>query len=387
MTPRHWSCSYHEAAGAPDSLIDRLLAERPTLVAVSALTASILDAYHFCDRLRAGGSTVVIGGLHATVSSVEAQRHCDAVVVGEGEPVWQQVLMDAEAGQMRKEYRSTLPFDLSQSPVPRFDLLGTVERPRMTLQTERGCPFACEFCGASRMLGVYREKPLANIERELAAMQQVVSRPWLELADDNTFADRRDSSRLLELLASSHSRYFTESDWRVGERPDVLRSLAASGCVQVLVGIESLTFRYPGMGAKHAELDRMMDAVQAIQDSGVGVNGCVILGADGETNDSLDRMTEFLLESPLAEVQITLQTPFPGTGLHRRLAKDGRLLPRRDWSFYTLFDVTYQPDLLSVEELESGFRRVIQAVFSEQAALRRSRIRRDVWQKNPSMRR
>jgi radical SAM superfamily enzyme YgiQ (UPF0313 family) len=157
--------------------------------------------------------------------------------------------------------------------------------------------------------------------------------------------------------------------------------------VQVLVGIESLTFRYPGMGAKHAELDRMMDAVQAIQDSGVCVNGCVILGADGETNDSLDRMTEFLLESPLAEVQITLQTPFPGTGLHRRLAKDGRLLPRRDWSFYTLFDVTYQPDLLSVEELESGFRRVIQAVFSEQAALRRSRIRRDVWQKNPSMRR
>ncbi len=106
----------------------------------------------------------------------------------------------------------------------------------------------------------------------------------------------------------------------------MLAGLAASGCVQVLVGLESFVFRFPGMGAKQAELDRMMEAVCAIQESGVAVNGCFIVGADGETERSLDALTEFLLDSPLADIQVTLQTPFPGTEFHNRLRREGRLL-------------------------------------------------------------
>src|SRR5207244_2151004 len=130
----------------------------------------------------------------------------------------------------------------------------------------------------------------------------------LELADDNTFAGTRDPAPLFEALAHARCRYFTEVDWRIGERPEVLAGLAPSGCVQVLVGIESLVFRHPGMGAKQAELTRMLDAVRAIQEAGVAVIGCFIVGAAGETRASLDRLTEFLLRSPFADVQLTLQT-------------------------------------------------------------------------------
>ena len=143
----------------------------------------------------------------------------------------------------------------------------------------------------------------------------------------------------------------------------MLRELASSGCVQLLVGIESLVFRYPGMGEKRAELSRITDAVEAIQQAGVAVNGCFIVGADGETNESLDRLARFILDSPLAEVQLTLQTPFPGTSLYRRLRREGRLLADRGWPHYTLFDVAFRPDRLTVAELEKGFQRVIGAVF------------------------
>src|SRR5439155_25885594 len=133
---------------------------------------------------------------------------------------------------------------------------------------------------------------------------------------------------LLEALAESGAHYFTEVDWRIGERPDVLRGLAASGCVQVLVGIESLVFRHPGMGAKQADLGRVLDAVRAVQEAGVAVIGCFLVGCDGETRASLDRLAAFIPDSPLADVQLTVQTPFPGTALHRRLQRAGRLLPR-----------------------------------------------------------
>jgi len=148
--------------------------------------------------------------------------------------------------------------------------------------------------------------------------------------------------------------------------------------MQVLVGIESLVFRYPGMGEKQAELNRIMDAVCAIQDAGVAVNGCFIAGAVGETQQSLATLIDFILNSPLAEIQVTLQTPFPGTALHRSLQAEGRLLADRGWSAYSLFDVTYQPDGMTVEELAVGFRDVLKNVYSESATDRRNAIRRRI---------
>src|SRR5262249_10123622 len=156
---------------------------------------------------------------------------------------------------------------------------------------------------------------------ELDALRTLEPHPVLELADDNTFVGTRPLEPFFEALASSEARYFTEVDWRIGERPEVLAGLARSGCVQGLVGLESLVFRHPGMGEKQAELRRVLDAVQAIQESGVAVLACFIVGSDGESAASLDRLTQFLLESSFADIQLTLQTPFPGTALYRRLER------------------------------------------------------------------
>jgi radical SAM superfamily enzyme YgiQ (UPF0313 family) len=385
LTPPHWHCTYHETGDRAAEVAARLIDSQPDLVAISALTASIEEAYRFSGTLRRAGLRVVLGGLHATALPDEALLHADAVVCGEGEPVWPQVLAEVESRSLKRRYGPGAAFDLGQSPVPCYDLLGSVPRPRFTLQTQRGCPFACEFCAASRLLGTFREKPLANIERELAAIATLDDNPLLELADDNTFAGERDPGPLFDAFARAGARYFTEVDWRIGERPEVLAGLAASGCVQVLIGLESLVFRHPGMGAKQAELRRMLDAIQAIQEAGVAVIACFIVGCDGETRASLDRLARFILDQPFADVQLTLQTPFPGTALHRRLARAGRLLPERGWSHYTLFDVTYQPDLLSVAELETGFRHLVQSVFSKEASAARSAVRRGVWANHPRL--
>jgi radical SAM superfamily enzyme YgiQ (UPF0313 family) len=386
LTPQHWTTSYHEAARIDEQLVEEVMRERPTLVALSALTASVEEAYRFSIQLRQRGTKVVLGGLHATVCPDEVRRHCDAVVVGEGEPVWVEILNDAEAGQLKPIYRASTPYRLADSPIPRFDLLGKHTRPRFTVQTQRGCPLACEFCGASRLLGPYRVKPAENLKRELAAIASQVSDPVLELADDNTFAGGRDNDELLETLGSANARYFTEVDWRVGENAALLAGLAASGCVQVLVGIESLVFRHPGMGPKQAELPRIMNALDAIQAAGVAVIACFIVGCDGETRVSLDRLARFIELSQVADVQLTVQTPFPGTALRRRLEREGRLLPDRGWSDCTLFDLTYRPDAMSVEELEREFRDLVVRVFAPPESARRQTIRKRVWQINPRLR-
>ncbi len=379
MTPPDWTCSLIEAMPDDDDLAERVLSEHPSLVAISSLTASAIRAYELAGRMRSAHFPTVFGGLHATSCPDESSAYFDSVVIGDGEPVWPTVLADAQFGTLRRRYQSPSPFSLADPPTPRFDLASTLRPARFTLQTQRGCPWACDFCGASRLLGPHRTKPVSSIAKELGAIGAITKRLRIELADDNTFAGRGDSGSLLEVLGESGIRYFTESDWRIGERPRLLERLAASGCEQVLIGIESLVFRHPGMGAKEASLDRIMDAVNAVQGSGVVVNGCIIVGADGESFESLDRLEAFLLECPLGEIQLTLETPFPGTPLRSRLAKEGRLIKERGWPYYTLFDVTHQPTLLSVAELESGFERLISSVFCQSAEHRRKGIRRRIW--------
>lgn len=378
LLPEHWTASYLPALPGDETLLEKVLEQRPTLVAISALTASIDEAYQLAAQLVQRRVSVVLGGLHVTVCPSEARQVGASVVIGSGESVWPQVLMDAEQGNLQPEYRASAQLPADVWPVPRWDLL-PAQPARYTLQTARGCPLACEFCGASRLLGRFHEKPVEQIRRELEAICARSPRPLLELADDNTFAGQRSAEALLDLFATSQARWFTEADWRIGERPEIVAGLARAGCVQVLMGIESLVFRYPGMGEKWSELERVLDAVNALQESGVAVNGCFIVGAEGETRQSLERLGDFLLDSPFAELQITLQTPFPGTALYRRLQKQGRLLADRGWAHYTLFDVTYEPDAMSVAELEAGFRELLQNVFSHEATQRRNALRRLVW--------
>jgi hypothetical protein len=118
----------------------------------------------------------------------------------------------------------------------------------------------------------------------------------------------------------------------------------------------------------------------------VAVAGCFIIGCDGETRHSVDRLARFLGDCPLADVQLTLQTPFPGTALYRRTQRAGRLLPDRGWPYYTLFDVTYRPDRMGVVELEKAFRDLVGETFAPAAAARRRALRKDIWRRNPRLR-
>lgn len=381
LLPANWTASYHAAPAVTDDLLQEVVATRPTLVAISALTASAVEAYRVGDRLRTAGCQTVFGGLHATACPDEAAQHFDAVVIGVGEPVWPTVLADAAEGHLQSQYRASDWQFTSAAPLPRWSLIPGGRLARYTLQTPRGCPLACTFCAASRLLGRDREKPVGQIRRELHAIQSHAGphRPLLELADDNTFAGPQPRWDLLEVLAEAGLPYFTENDWRLGEQPELLARLARSGCRQVLVGVESLVFRYPGMGGKQAEFGRVCRAIDAIQEAGGAVNACFIVGAQGETRQSLDRLATFLETAEFADVQVTLQTPFPGTPLHRQFQREGRLRIDRDWSSYTLFDVTFQPDALTIPELETGFAEVLQRVYADGPTRRRLRLRHQIW--------
>ncbi len=370
LTPDRFDVSYHEIADI------RQMGELPPcdLAAIGTFTAQVKDAYELAGRYRALGVKTVIGGLHATAMPEEALQHFDAVVVGEGEISWPVVLRDFEAGTLGGIYRANgEEFDLANSPMPRYDLLDPTKYNRLTVQTARGCPWKCDFCASSILLTPrYKLKPIERVLAEIGHIKSVWPRPFIEFADDNSFVNKRRSKELLRAIAPENLRWFTESDISIADDPELLTLMRDSGCAQVLIGLESPTAAgLDGLETrrnwKHSRFGGYAEAIRRIQDHGVAVNGCFVLGLDGGTTADFGAIRRFVEESGLYQVQITVVTAFPGTPLYRRLLAEGRLLDPTAWEKCTIFDVNVQPENMSVEELEAGFIDLARELYSAEA--------------------
>jgi radical SAM superfamily enzyme YgiQ (UPF0313 family) len=350
------------------------------LVAISTYSAQIFEAYALADRYRSLGVPTVIGGPHATALPDEAAEHCSAVVIGEGEACWNDVVRDAAAGRLRRFYGSNSgSFDLADAPMPAFELLDPARYNRITVQTSRGCPHQCEFCASSVALtGRYKQKPAEKVLAEIDKIQSIWESPFLEFADDNTFVDKNYWKTLLTQLEGRRLRWFTETDVSVSNDPELLDLMRRSGCAQVLIGFESpVEDRLRGIELrsdwKRRQWPVYAEAIRRIQDRGITVNGCFVLGLDGDGPEVFDKVFAFVEATGLYEVQVTILTAFPGAPLYDRLKREGRIIEDRRWDKCTLFDINFVPGKMSADELAGGFRDLVVRLYGEEfTSLRRA---------------
>ncbi|WP_114783238.1 B12-binding domain-containing radical SAM protein [Botryobacter ruber] len=385
-TPANWEIEYLELDQLHDEEINQLIDRQPDLVAFSALTARINETYLLSAKFRKAGITVVIGGLHASALPEEAMLHADSVIQGEGELIWPVLLQDFENRNLKPLYSSlkdkAYVCNLNEYKTPRYDLLDIARYNRLTLQTTRGCPLNCSFCAASRTISSYKKKPIRQIEKELDTLHEIWPRPFIELADDNTFVDKKWSKDLLRLFRKYKMKWFTETDISIAYDDELLQLLKESNCAQVLIGLETATqeslHKIDRNNWKYRQFDNYYKAIDKIQSYGISVNGCFILGFDTDTTATFERTEQFIKNSNLSEVQITILTPFPGTGLYRQLKQEGRLISENYWEKCTLFDVTYRPKNMTMEEMTEGFQKLMQSIYSPEEVKKRKQKFRDL---------
>ena len=340
------------------------------LVAITLTTASAPEAYETADAFRERGIPVVMGGIHPTVMPDEAALHADAVVIGEAEPVWKEVLADAARGKLKSRYQQTGFCNLAGLPIPRRGLL-SAERylcPN-TVQTARGCPHACKFCSVSTVAGRgYRFRPIPDVIEELKGL-----RGWVGLIDDNIAGKPSRAKELFEKMIPLKLKWVGQADLGIAKDPELLRLAARSGCHALFMGIESINpenlraaHKGPNIG-----LD-MSEAIRKIHRAGIGIIGSFVFGLDEDDSGVFAKTLAFAEQNKLVAAQFAVLTPFPGTEMRRQLEKEGRILSN-DWDQYTMSSVVYQPpNHMSPKELADGRDWVLRKFYSIPSILKRN---------------
>ena len=375
--------------------------EKVDLVGITAQTPVAPRAYQIADEFRKRGIPVVMGGVHASMLPQEALQHVDAVVVGEAEAVWPDLIKDLRKGQMRRIYVGSEFINPSDLPLPRRDLLNEkFYFPLKLLETTRGCPHRCDFCGVSKFFGFrYRNRPIPEIERELSTLFQkgpvmspglkkflsllnkdlpyFLKRRLLYIIDSNIAGDKRFCLELLSLLKGFDLLWYGHAPVSIAFDQKLLEGFAQSGCIALNIGFESFsTQNLNAMGKGFNQPSRYTEAVQRIHDQGIGIMGTFIVGLDDDDPGVFQRIIDFCMDSKLDWALTFIMAPYPGTDSFSRLEKEGRIFCR-DWEKYDSLNVVYQPLRMSVEELEKGMRRIWKEVFSTSSIYKR--ILRRPW--------
>ena len=319
------------------------------LVGIGGMTQQSTRAYEIADRFRARGTKVAIGGIHATVLPDEAAQHADAVVAGEAERSWPQLIRDF--GRNKMKARSAAPLaDLTKTPVPRYDLVRGFDFSGMPqafvpIQLTRGCPHNCDFCSVTHVYGRrYRKKTVPQAMREIESLFRDcgIPNPFIKFNDDNPFVDAAFAGRFLKALAPMRIRWFALADIKIANQPKLLDQLREAGCLVLGIGFESIDPASLGEVSrwKRAQVEGYPEAIRRINAHGIGVAGSFMFGFDHDTADTFRRVRDFVLENRVVS-KYSIVTPFPGTRLYDALARQGRIRPGLGWDRYNFLNVVF----------------------------------------------
>ncbi len=297
----------------------------PDIVGITTLAATARRAFELGDHYRKLGARVIYGGPYASFQVEKALKHGDAVVVGEAEEKWEQALSDFETGKLQPVYRTDSFVSYKTQKPPRWDLVNMKQIFQVALQVSRGCPFNCDFCLVTKSFGrKMRYRDIDNVVEEIKAAPS----KYFFFVDDNLTINKRYAKELMKVIKPLKISWGCMCSIDVAKDDELLKAMADAGCFNILIGFESLNPDSLDASNKHHNRRGTIyeEAIQKIHAHGIHINASFVVGFDNDTLDEFDRIYEFTLKHNLPNVNLHLLNAPPGSEIHKRYMKEGRLL-------------------------------------------------------------
>mgnify|MGYP005841265723 CR=1 FL=1 len=344
------------------------------LVGITCTCATSPRAYEIAGEFRRRGVPVVMGGFHVSLHPEEAMEHADALVVGEAESVWKELLEDARYRRLKRRYQAADFHDLTGLPRPRLELLDyrCYRLKIIPTQTSRGCPYHCAFCEVPIVYGhTYRRRPLGEVIEEIKANVHLTGLRNIYFIDDNLTGHRdyaRDLFRALRPLNLKWSCLWTINTSRDEELLDLAKK---SGCYHVNIGIENVC------QDSIASIHKVQNPVREYEEllgrltkRGIFYSLNFMFGLDGDHPELFEETLAFLerIKAPMAFFNVA--TPRQGTPMWEQLQAEGRV-HNPEAERYLGMICNFYPRHMTPEECEQGVWRCFKKFYSFRSIFRR----------------
>lgn len=355
-------------------LIDEGIADIPDdldvdLVGLTVITGTAPRAYELAGRFRERGVAVVLGGPHVTLIPEDAQPHANAIVVGYAEDSWPQLLRDFQDGRMLCRYDQSADLSLANRPFSRRELLPSKRYlTNNVFEATRGCIHNCDFCVVPTAWG---RKPLQKpVEEVMEDIRRHGARKLI-FVDLNLISDREYAMRLFTALTPLRVQWYGLATVLLANDLPLLEAAANSGCRGLLMGLESISTKNLQASRKGFNSpDDYGRLVKLLHEHGIALQGCFVFGLDHDEPDIFLKTAELAIQLRIDLPRFAIVTPFPNTGLYKRLQSEGRILTR-NWELYDGQHVVFQPLRMSVQELELGTEAAWKYAYSYRSIARR----------------
>jgi radical SAM superfamily enzyme YgiQ (UPF0313 family) len=319
-------------------------------------------------EFRRRGRFVVVGGPLASLCPEELRGHCDVIFIDEAEETWPVFLRDFEAGTWKTEYRPDEKPDMTESPMPRFDLLEVDRYHAMTVQFARGCPFNCEFCD---IIVMYGRRPRAkSVERMMAEIAECprLGATQVFVVDDNFIGNNKLAKELLRAMASwgrEHGYpidFNTEVSLNIAADEEMLSLMRAANFSTIFIGIESPRKESLKETGKTQNMrGDLLANIRKIQSYGIQIQAGMIVGFDADDESIFEEQLAFVQEARIPVSMTGMLQALPKTPLHARIASEGRLLHETDGDQFSFSNIV--PAKMSRRRLYEGYRWLLSQLY------------------------
>jgi radical SAM superfamily enzyme YgiQ (UPF0313 family) len=331
-------------------------------------------AYEVARKFRKQGKIVVAGGRYPSTFPQEVIPHMDAVVVGEAEPVWAQVVEDMVKGRLKKVYEAPFAPSLENIPPPRYDLIESDFSVPVVTEATRGCKYRCSFCQLTIKPAPYRCRPIKDVIRDLTATEGIPfhKRKMAMLLDNNLGGEMGYAKELLKEIAKLKL-------WGLGTQfsfdclhdDEFVDLLVKAHCGMAFIGLESLN--EPSLSSVHKLQNKVKEYKELflkLKKRGILTFTGLMLALDEDTQAYYQSLPEKIDEIDPSSILTSISIPIPGTPFHKKVDEEGRIFDR-DLSHYEGDHLVFKPKRVSSEEVFEAFRRVNKHFYSWKNILKR----------------
>lgn len=340
------------------------------IVGISFMTSNARRAYNISKEFKKRGKKIILGGIHPTILPDEALQYADAVVIGEAEGVWEQVLQDIENNCLKKKYHVPNP-DLTRYIPKDFSALRSKRMFNLfPIMTTRGCPYNCDFCCVSKIFGTkVKHIPVENVVRDIVESK---AKKFIFL-DDNIIGNQHYARKLFTAIKPLKIRWLAQASISFAKNTELMKLAKDSGCKGLFIGLETVVeSQLKNLKKLDDKIENVSQALKKIRKMGIIIQASVIFGFDNDTYQTFRDTLKFLIKNHICSASFNILTPYPGTKTYDEFKKNGRIINDR-WEYYDHHTVVFRPAKMTPLELQLGKINAKEKFYSRRSIIKRFR--------------